>query len=359
VAIGGPYTGVYPAAMPGGWRLIGRTSARLFDPGAPRPSLLAAGDRVRFDPVAEGELPAVSPPAPPAPAAGERAVFRVVAPGLFATVQGAPRYGFGSIGVPPGGAMDPRSLAHANRAVGNAALAPALEIALVGPELEALEESVVALAGADFGAELDGRPAPFGEALGVRAGPRLRHPPARRGARAYLAVEGGFEETSRPGEPRRRLEAGDVLHARSVPGRRQAPLASPAPELDAELRLRIVAGPQAEAFSAPVMDRFLSTPWRVSTMSDRRGLRLEGEPLEHARAPEIPPEGTVPGSIQVPGGGRPIVLGPDGPVTGGYPKIATVIEADLPLLGRAAPGDALRFRMVTREDAEAARREYD
>ena len=91
------------------------------------------------------------------------------------------------------------------------------------------------------------------------------------------------------------------------------------------------------------MDRFLSIPWRVSSVSDRRGLRLEGEPLPHARAPEISPEGSVPGSIQVPGSGAPIVLGPDGPVTGGYPKIATVIETDLALLGQAAPGDVLRF----------------
>jgi allophanate hydrolase subunit 2 len=97
----------------------------------------------------------------------------------------------------------------------------------------------------------------------------------------------------------------------------------------------------------------------VSPVSDRRGLRLEGERLEHARAPEIPPEGTVAGSIQVPGGGLPIVLGPDGPVTGGYPKIATVIESDLDRLGQAAPGDVLRFRIVTLEEAFEARREYD
>ncbi len=357
VAIGGPWTGVYPAEMPGGWRLIGRTSARLFDPDASRPALLAAGDRVRFDPVAAGELPAVQPAASRTRAAGERAVLRVVAAGLFATVQGAPRYGLGSLGAPPGGAMDLRSLARANGAVGNPALAPAVEIALVGPELEVLEDSIIAVAGADFGAELDGRTAPFGEAFRVRAGGRLRFPRARRGARAYLAIEGGLEETARPGEPSRRLAAEDVLHARPVPERRHAVGASSAPEFDAVLRPRVVAGPRADAFSPREMERFLSTAWRVSTMSDRRGLRLEGEPLEHARAPEIPPEGTVPGSIQVPGDGRPIVLGPDGPATGGYPKIATVIEADLPLLGQAAPGDALRFRTVTREDAEAARRE--
>ncbi|HYX21965.1 MAG TPA: allophanate hydrolase subunit 2 family protein, partial [Thermoanaerobaculia bacterium] len=84
---------------------------------------------------------------------------------------------------------------------------------------------------------------------------------------------------------------------------------------------------------------------------------LEGERLEHGRLAEMPPQGTVPGTIQVPGDGQPIVLGPDGPVTGGYPQVATVIEADLPILGQAAPGDRLRFRIATHEDTGAARRE--
>ena len=124
-----------------------------------------------------------------------------------------------------------------------------------------------------------------------------------------------------------------------------------------EPELRILPGPHGDYFDAAAGPRFLSTAWRVSPVSDRRGLRLEGEPLEHAREAEVPPQGTVAGTIQVPGDGRPIVLGPDGPVTGGYPQIATVIEADLPLLGQAVPGDVLRFRIVTRQAAEAARRE--
>jgi antagonist of KipI len=357
VGIGGSYTGIYPAAMPGGWRLIGQTSVRLFDPEAARPALLSPGDVVRFERVRAEELAPLPPAAPPRRAQG-RPAFRVVAPGLFATIQGAPRYGLAGSGIPSGGAMDLRSLARANALLGNEGDAPALEIALAGPELEALAAIDVAIAGADFQTDLDGRPAPAG-VLRIAAGSRLRFRTARRGARCYLAVAGGFVETLRPGEPSRRIEAGEELASRlaSSSGR---PVGHPEGLASAgETLLRAIPGPQAHHFPEAAMDRFLSIPWRVSSVSDRRGLRLEGEPLPHARAPEISPEGSVPGSIQVPGSGAPIVLGPDGPVTGGYPKIATVIETDLALLGQAAPGDVLRFRAVTLEQADQLRREYD
>jgi antagonist of KipI len=357
IGIGGSYTGIYPAAMPGGWRMIGQTSIRLFDPEAARPALLSPGDVVEFERVRAQELTPPPPVARPRTTQG-RPAFRVVAPGLFTTVQGACRYGLGSSGIPPGGAMDLRSLARANTLLGNEGDAPALEIALVGPELEALAAIDVAIAGADFETELDGRPAPAG-VFRISAGSRLRFRTARRGARAYLAVPGGFVETSRPGESSRRIEAGEELASLSAPSsaRRvgdRGGLASAG-----EILLRVIPGPQSHHFPPAAMDRFLSIPWRVSSVSDRRGLRLEGERLLHARAPEIPPEGSVPGSIQVPGSGAPIVLGPDGPVTGGYPKIATVIETDLALLGQAAPGDFLRFRAVTLEQADQALREYD
>jgi len=255
--------------------------------------------------------------------------------------------------------MDRSSLARANALAGNGAGDPALEVALLGPELEALEDVVVAVAGADFEALLDGQPAPRGGAFRVASGSRLRLSRARSGARAYLAVRGGFVDPRRPGESPRRIEAGDELFSERVAGTR-APVRVPAGTAPfTEMVLRIVPGPQRDHFTAAAVERFLSTPWRVSSVSDRRGLRLEGKRLVHARAPEVAPEGVVFGSIQVPGEGFPIVLGPDGPVTGGYPKIATVIDSDLPRLGQAAPGNVLRFRAVTLEEAIEARREYD
>lgn len=348
IAIGGPYTGVYPSATPGGWRLIGRTSVRLFDESAQPPALLAPGDRVRFE-----EVRALEPPlAPPERAAPRSPVLRLHSPGLFTSVQGAPRYGLGASGIPAGGAMDLASLAAANAFVGNAPGTPALEVTVLGPDLEALSPCVVALAGSDIEAELNGRNVPGGEAIALAAGDRLRLGRARGGARCYLALRGGLEARRLT----RRLEAGEGIAAgREAAVRSSAVRTSRRVE---EPLLRVVPGPQADHFGAGVLERFLATSWRISPVSDRRGLRLEGPRLDHAREPEIPPEGAVAGSIQVPGGGLPIVLGPDGPVTGGYPKLATVIAADLPLLGQARPGARIRFAAVSLVEAVAARREY-
>ncbi len=354
VAIGGPYSGIYPSVTPGGWRLIGRSGVALFDPAGSPPALLAAGDRVRFEPVAAEEVPEPPRREPPRPA--ERAVLRVLAAGAFTSIQTAPRYGSGSSGIPAGGAMDTRALARANAQVGNAPSAAALEIALAGPELEALEAGTVAIAGAQLGAERNGRPVSPDEAFRLEAGDRLRFGRAAHGARAYLAVRGGLEGCALT----RRLETGDGIVVSSLPaalGRTRGQVEQRV-DLAREIRLRIILGPQAEWFAAAVIDRFVGADWRVSAMSDRRGLRLEGPTLSHLRAPEIPPEGTLFGSIQVPGAGSPIVLGPDGPVTGGYPKIATVIGSDLPLLGQAAPGTLLRFVAATLAEALEARREY-
>jgi KipI family sensor histidine kinase inhibitor len=336
VAIGGAWTGVYPSASPGGWRLLGRTSAVLFDAAADPPSLLVPGDRVEFEAVTE-----LVPPRPPAAASAPagRPTFRVISPGLFTSIQGAPRSGLGSSGVPPGGAMDPRGLALANASVGNPPGAPALEITLQGPELEVLETAVLSWRGE------------------VRSGERVRFGRVERGAREYVAAAGGFVDTRGAGKPTRRLSVGDILCTSTpdpAPSRRPAP--GPAPELSNEIPLRVVLGPEAGRFAPVQRERFFAATWRVSPESDRKGLRLEGAPLEHLGAPEIAPSGTVPGTVQIPGSGLPIVLGPDGPVTGGYPRLATVVGADLWRLGQARPGATLRFTAVTFREAASARR---
>lgn len=327
VAVAGGYGGIYPAALPGGWRLLGRTAARLFDPAAVPPSLLQPGDRVVFEPVQS--LAAAPPPAPARPP-GEP-LLRVLAPGPFTSVQGAPRYGYGASGVAAGGAMDLPALARANAAVGNPAGAAALEITIAGPELEALVDLRLSR----------GK---------LRAGERLRAARVGAGLREYLAVEGGLWQAP-PGTPTAPLRRGELLYPAS-----DAPpdLARTGP-CSASGELRAMAGPQLDFFTAASIARFFGGEWRVSPQSDRRGLRLIGDPLELSRSPDLPPEGTAPGAVQVPGDGLPIALGPDRPVTGGYPKIATVISADLPLLAQARPGALLRFRQVTHAEALAAR----
>jgi KipI family sensor histidine kinase inhibitor len=356
VAIAGGYSAIYPAETPGGWRLIGRTAVSLFDARATPPALLAPGDRVSFEAIGEEELrrrfARRSAPEKREPALEGEPLFEVLAPGVFTSIQGAPRFGLGSLGVPAGGAMDPGALAAGNALVGNPSGAAALEMTLSGPELLFRSDAVVALAGADLDAEWNGEAAPHGEAIPVREGDRFAFGRARAGVRAYLCVAGGLRQPS-PAQTTRRLARGDVV-LRAGPGEPNAaaPPIRPARASGGDaLALRALPGPQAAVLDEGSPDRFFGATYRVSGESDRRGIRLEGPALALRRSPDIPPEGTAQGAIQVPGNGLPIVLGPDRPVTGGYAKFATVIARDWPILAQAPPGAAVRFVPVTLAEA--------
>lgn len=347
LAIGGSYTGIYPAETPGGWRLIGRSSARFFDPAGDPPTLLMPGDSVVFEPV--GEQPWASDDrvvVKTGSRGSENAVFRVVSPGLFTSLQGGPRYGRGAFGVPTGGAMDPAALAEGNALVENPGDAPALEVTLAGPELEVLADCRAAVSGAAVSVERNGTPLAAGRPLELRRGDRVALSRATSGVRAYLCVAGGLTVPERQWQTRR-LASGDVV-SRAVAGAAASsgePFAGP---VSNDGVVRVVPGPQEGRFGSAGIAAFFSQAWRVSASSDRRGVRLEGEPIRHEGSAEIAPEGTAPGAIQVPADGQPIVLGPDRPVTGGYSKIATVEAADWPLVAQAGPGAVLRFRAASR-----------
>ncbi|HYT32449.1 MAG TPA: 5-oxoprolinase subunit PxpB, partial [Thermoanaerobaculia bacterium] len=199
VAIAGPYTGIYPGGTPGGWRSIGSTHVRLFDAAADPPTLFLPGDEVRFESVDSERL--LAPPEHPVVAHPEgtrgAALFRVVGPGVFTSVQGAPRFGWSSYGVPPGGAMDRIALERANATLGNSEDAAALEMTLVGAELEALADTTICLAGSEAEAECNGKRVALEETIAVRRGGRLRVERIRGGARTYLAVIGGFAPAAR------------------------------------------------------------------------------------------------------------------------------------------------------------------
>jgi len=356
VGIAGEYSAIYPSETPGGWRLIGRTSVSLFDPAAEPPALLAPGDRVSFEPIGEEELlrrlaerRAGEPRGPSSD--DEETLFEIVLPGAFTSVQGAPRFGLGRSGVPAGGAMDVDSLAEGNACVGNDPGAAAPEVTLSGPELLLRADSMLAIAGADLDAAWNGETAPLGRAFPARRGDRITFGAPRLGARAYLCVAGGLAERL-PAEPTRRLAKGDrIVRSRRVPSpvtSASTPSRMPA---DDGVTLRVVAGPQADVLDEASADRFFSAAYRVSPESDRRGIRLEGPALDLRRAPDVAPEGTALGSIQVPGDGLPIVLGPDRPVTGGYAKFATVIARDWPLLAQSPPGTIVRFRPIALAEA--------
>jgi biotin-dependent carboxylase-like uncharacterized protein len=363
VALAGRQTAVYPADSPGGWRILGRTSRRLFDPFREEPSLFAPGDRVRFVPVAELPPPETASAPPPLPGG---AAVEVLRRGLLTSVQDAGRSGHRRVGVSGGGALDPRALAAANRAVGNPPGAAALECTLTGPALAFRAPLVFAVAGADLGAvlertDLGPRPVAPGAGALARPGDILRFTGRRSGCRAYVALQGGIDVPAVLGSRSTDLRSafgglgGRVLrpgdHLGVAAGGGASARESPPLPVATSVTVRVVLGPQADHFDAEAIDSFLAGPWRVGAASDRVGCRLEGEPLRHAGPGEIVSDGMVPGSIQVPPDGQPIVMMADGPTTGGYPKIATVVTADLPLVAQLVPGEgAVRFEGIPIEE---------
>jgi biotin-dependent carboxylase-like uncharacterized protein len=296
--------------------------------------------------------------------------LRVMAPGLATSLQDLGRFGHQALGVPVSGALDEPSLRVANALVGNAEDEACLEIRMIGPTLRVDAPAVrVALAGTDTQLEiLSGSRVPAWRSVRLERGQSFCIGMVRDSSCAYLAVEGGFDVPavfgSRATYARggfggfdgRALKEGDRLPLRlaSAP-RRQELRAAMRPE-EATGAIRVVLGPQDDHFTAEALRTFLASAYSITPHSDRMGLRLAGPALEHRSGHDILSEGIASGSIQVPGTGQPIILLADRQTTGGYPKIATVASADLPRLGRARPGDQLRFRAVSVEDAASARR---
>jgi KipI family sensor histidine kinase inhibitor len=360
VAIAGRQTGIYPRASPGGWRLIGRTSARMFDARADPPTLIEPGDRVRFTRVDELEESSAAPTFPPTTGAVS---VEVIAPGLLTTVQAALRLGHRRRGVAAAGPLDAVALAVANRAVGNEAHTAALEATLVGPALRFVQSTRVAIAGADLGAvleraDLGAWPVPLGRSFLARPDNVLRFLGRATGCRAYVAFAGGIDTPpllgSRStdlnggfgGHHGRALRRGDVL-ALGPGGGGAAAEAVPSPLGSGTVVLRVVLGPQEDHFTPQVLERFLGETYSVTADSDRVGCRLSGPALLASGPSEIVSDGMVPGCIQIPPDGQPIVMLADGPTTGGYPKIATVITADLGRLAQLVPGEGqVRFQAV-------------
>ena len=369
VAIAGRQTGIYPVTSPGGWNLIGRTSIALFDPLADPPSLIQAGDRVRFVPV--DELP--PPPAPTAlPSAARPPALEVLEPGLLTTIQDHGRPGWRRAGVSGSGPMDGPALRAANLAVGNAAGAAALECTVAGPRLRFLATTRFALAGGDLSAvlhrdDLGAWPVPLGVAVLARAGNVLAFGARRSGSRTYVAFAGGIDVPPALGSRSTDLTAGfGGLGGRALRGGDLIALGRPGagaghdaavPAVTVTGQVRVILGPQDDHFGPEALAAFLGEPYTLAAESDRVGCRLQGPRLSHRGLAEIVTDGMVPGCIQVPPDGQPIVMMAGGPTTGGYPKIATVVSADLPALAQLLPGEGrVRFRAVSVEEAQEAMR---
>lgn len=295
--------------------------------------------------------------------------IEVLHPGLLTTVQDLGRTGYQRFGVSVSGAVDPRSAAVANILAGNPDGEAVLECTVLGPQLRFDAPAVIAVTGADLGPTLDGVPVENYRALRVQAGQTLRFTGPKCGCRAYLAVSGGLDVPEVMGSRStymkakiggwhgRKLEKGDVLPLRA-PGTEPKALENRAlaPEFRgrSEYTLRVVMGPQDDAFTPGGVSAFLSGVYTVTPEFDRMGCRMEGPEIEHAGSADILSDGIAFGAVQVPDSGQPIVMLADRQTTGGYTKIANVISADFRLLGQLKSGDRVRFEKVSLAAAQEA-----
>jgi KipI family sensor histidine kinase inhibitor len=393
VALAGNYSAVYPRRSPGGWQLIGRTNARMWDLDREQPALAAPGHRVQFRPVrdevtlgtgsdAETAVDSAAEPAAenagtaPQPAAGDvTRGLRIVSPGMQSLIQDLGRHGHSGLGVSAAGALDRASLRRANRLVGNAPGAAAVETVAGGLKVQAVADQVLAVTGAPSALSIESAPDSAGETwhravpmaapFALLDGETLSLGAPRSGFRSYLAVRGG-------------VDAAPVLGSRStdtMSGIGPAPLAAGqvlaaggeaesgvvgAPELQPDYPgtgvtvLDVVPGPRADWFDQAALDSFAAQDWSVLPQSNRVGMRLDGIPLQRSRQGELPSEGTVAGALQVPPEGLPVLFLADHPITGGYPVIAVVVDSQLDLAAQVPIGGKIRFRWAGSAESAAA-----
>jgi KipI family sensor histidine kinase inhibitor len=361
VAVAGEFTGVYPRPSPGGWHLLGSTNVPLWEPSREPPALLRPGTEVRFEAVSS--LPPVAPARTPSAEVSDG--IEVVHCGPLGTVQDAGRPGYASLGVGRSGFADAVSATLANRLVGNVPSAACLELSF-GATLRFRRPTRVAVTGATCALTRDGRGEAMNAPFTVSAGQTLVVGPASVGLRAYVAVRGGIAVPPTLGSrstdvlsglgpyplaPGLVLPVGDA-YAGPPPPVEVAPVPTPSTE---DLTVRVTPGPRDDWFTSAAVTDFFAGRYEVTADSNRVGVRLSGPSVGRSRDGELPTEGMVAGSVQIPPSGQPIVFLADHPVTGGYPVVGVVCAADLPLLAQARPGQGVRFRRSGRPRRSAAR----
>jgi len=298
----------------------------------------------------------------------------VQAPGMFTTVQDLGREGFGPLGVSASGAADRVALRIGNRLVGNSETAAGLEMTLVGGTFQFLGGAVIALTGSDFGAKLDGTAIALWTSIEVRQGQTLQLGATMDGARCYLCVQGGFQVppflgsasthvlSGLGGWEGRALRKGDALPIGDAGGRfRKRQVAREALDrLRSAKVLRVTDGPQSDWFTEEARGQFFDTAYSVAEESNRVGIRLRGSvPVARLSSEEMITEGVPLGAVQVPPSGQPIIVFVEQQTTGGYPKIANVIAADIHSVGQLRPRDEIRFERVSMERARALLQEQE
>jgi antagonist of KipI len=298
--------------------------------------------------------------------------FHMLKPGLFTTVQDLGRYGCLKYGIPISGAMDTFSLIVANLLVANDPNDACLEITLIGPELRALTKTQIAITGGIASPKINGQSVPMGETLVVQEGDVISFGKMESGCRIYLSMRGGIDTPlvlgSRSTYVRgglggiggRQLKTGDAIEAFDKPPLKTG-LSMPeelVPQFTDHFTAHVVLGPQEDMFTERGVHTFLSNQYKVTPEADRMGYRLEGQTVEHKGKADIISDALLPGAVQVPKSGKPIVIMRDAQTTGGYPKIAVTISSDVSLLGQAKPNDMIEFSKVTVKEAQEKAREY-
>lgn len=295
----------------------------------------------------------------------------ILSPGPLTTVQDSGRFGALGKGFSPGGAMDMDAMTVANLLVGNAPGVGVLEMTMLGITARFDCETVIALTGADMSARLNDRPIARYASVAVHPGDVLTMGAASRGMRAYLAVTGGFDlplvmgsvstnlKCALGGFQGRKLKTGDELPLNQSGAPFLPRQVSPPEDYPDCISLRVLLGPQDDAFTQKGIDTFLGCEYTVTDKADRMGIRLSGEIIESKNGVDILSDGIAVGSVQIPASGTPIIMMADRQTTGGYAKIATVISADLSRAAQARPGTRIRFVRVTEAEAIRLRRDAE
>ncbi len=299
-------------------------------------------------------------------------VLLVLKPGLFTTIQDFGRFSCLRYGVPTSGAMDQFSLVAANALVGNKPDDACIEMTLIGPELRALSEAQIAIAGAECSPRINEESVPMWRTLKADKGDVVSFGSMQNGCRAYLSVRGGinvplvlgsrstYARGGFGGLDGRPLRNGDTVESfYALPLSIEISMPQElVPEFAGEVEARVVLGPQSDMFTEAGVGTFFSSLFKVTFEADRMGYRLDGPQIEHKGRADIVSDALLPGAVQVPKNGKPILLMRDAQTTGGYPKIAVVISPDLSVLGQAKPGCSIRFSRVPLSEAQESSREF-
>ena len=363
VALAGDFSGVYPKASPGGWQIIGVTPLQMWDLNRAEPALLRPGYKVRFTDA--GPLPASGLPLPSTPARTDATTgtfLEIISPGLHSVLQDMGRPGQTGQGVSRSGALDLGALRSANRAVGNPSDMACVESVLGGLSFICHGRALIAITGAHTPVTITNASGLQWQAsnyqpIELEAGDRVSLGSPKAGLRSYLAIRGGFDVTPVLGSLStdtlaqlgpEALAVGDRLgFTAPVTGTSVSLTEAPAFELpttDNIVTLDVVMGPRTDWFTQDAIQRLSSQLWRVTSQSNRVGIRLSGDtPLERFNHQELPSEGTSVGAIQVPASGQPVLFLADHPLTGGYPVIASVATHHLDLAGQIPVNAQIRF----------------